>query len=352
MQRRSRRTLTAAAAGLGALGMLGAVGTRARQRPAELRGQVAVVTGASRGLGLLLARQLADQGCRLVICARDQDELTRARADLERCGTEVLAVRCDISDRAQAEDLIERAIEHFGSVDVLVNNAGIIQVGPLEMMTVADFETAMGVMFWGTVYATLAALPHMRSRRSGRIVNITSIGGKVSVPHLVPYSCAKFAAVAFSEGLRAELTPEGIGVTTAVPGLMRTGSHLHALFTGQAEREFAWFSLAASVPLLSMDAERAARRIIDAAQRGRAEVILTPQAYLAAWANGALPGTTGRLLAMVNRLLPSGRGTDGGGTEGIAVQERMDSALFRGVTALNRQAARRFNQFPDSPPVG
>jgi NAD(P)-dependent dehydrogenase (short-subunit alcohol dehydrogenase family) len=152
--------------------------------------------------------------------------------------------------------------------------------------------------------------------------------------------------VAFSQGLRAELTPQGIGVTTAVPGLMRTGSHLHALFRGRAEREFAWFSLGASVPLLSMDAERAARRIIDAARRGRAEVMLTPQVHLAVRANGALPGTTGRLLAVVNCLLPSARGTDGGETEGIAVQERMDSALFRGMTALNLQAARRFNQFP------
>lgn len=100
----------------------------------------------------------------------------------------------------------------------------------------------------------------MRARRRGRIVNITSIGGKVGMPHLLPYTCAKFATVGLSEGLRAELGREGIRVTTIVPGLMRTGSHLKAMFRGQHEQEFTWFSLGASLPLVSMGAERAARQ--------------------------------------------------------------------------------------------
>src|SRR5437763_6066124 len=108
--------------------------------------------------------------------------------------------------------MVDEVAKRFGRIDVLVNNAGIIQVGPVENMTITDFENAMAVMFWGPVYATLATLPYMRQHGDGRIVNITSIGGKVSVPHLVPYSCAKFAAVALSEGLRAELASTGIRV--------------------------------------------------------------------------------------------------------------------------------------------
>ncbi len=166
----------------------------------DLTGKVALVTGASRGLGFLLAAELLRQGCRVAICARDEPELQRAREALERGGGEVLAVACDVSDRAAVEALVARTAEHFRGLDVLVLNAGIIQVGPVRTMRVEDFEDALGVMFWGVVLPSLAALPHLRRSR-GRIVTITSIGGKVPFPHLLPYNSAKFAAVGFSEGL-------------------------------------------------------------------------------------------------------------------------------------------------------
>jgi hypothetical protein len=133
--------------------------------------------GASRGLGLALAR-----------------------AELARDGGEVLAVPCDVSDRDQVEHLVSRTVDRLGSLDVLVTNAGGIQVGPLPTMRVADFEDTLGVMFWGTVLPTLAALPHL-SRARGRIVTITSIGGKGAAPHLLPHDRAKFAAVGFLGGI-------------------------------------------------------------------------------------------------------------------------------------------------------
>jgi len=117
---------------------------------------------------------------------------------------------------------VDQVTQHFGRVDIVVNNAGIIQVGPMSTTTVEDFATALDVMFWGALYPTLAVLPQMRARRSGHIVNITSIGGMVSVPHLLPYTCAKFAAVGLSKGLRAELGQEGIHVTNVVPGSSRS----------------------------------------------------------------------------------------------------------------------------------
>jgi NAD(P)-dependent dehydrogenase (short-subunit alcohol dehydrogenase family) len=336
-----RRNALWIAAGLGFVGYQ----LLQRWRQANLNGQVALITGGSRGLGLALARAFAQEGCRLVLCARDEQELDWARDELAQRGTAVLPIRCDVADQEQVNQAIEQATRHFGQVDILVNNAGQIQVGPVTTATVKDFEDAMGVMFWGALYPTLAVLPQMRARRSGRIVNITSIGGKVGIPHLLPYTCAKFATVGLSEGLRAELGREGIRVTTIVPGLMRTGSHLNAMFRGQQEQEFAWFSLGASLPLLSMDAERAARQIVRATQRGEAERILSLPANLLERFHGLFPGATSNMLRVVNRLLP---GANGAATtrsmRGEELWRRQQSGLLNTLTRLGQDAAKRLHQ--------
>jgi len=247
------------------------------------------------------------------------------------------------------ERLVEEVTRRFGRVDVLVNNAGVIRVGPIQAMSVADFEEAMGVMFWGVVYPTLAVLPAMLERRQGRIVNITSIGGKVSVPHLLPYSSAKFAAVGFSEGLHAELAGKGITVTTVVPGLMRTGGYLNARFKGRRKEEYTWFSLSSTLPGLSMDAERAARQIVRAVKRGESERILTFPAQLLATFHGLFRGATSDILGLVNHLvLPD---ADGAGREterGKEVEQQVQSPLLDALTRLGRSAAERYQQFEEN----
>ncbi len=265
----------------------------------NIGGAVAIVTGGSRGLGLAIARELARRGGRLVICARDEAELGRAAESLRAGGAEVVPVACDLTDADAPALLIDTARQSFGRLDIVVNNAGIIQVGPLDAVEPADIEEALATMALAPARLALAALPVLRAGGGGRIVNVTSVGGKVSVPHLLPYSMAKFAAVAFSEGLRAELGSGPVSVTTAVPGLMRTGSHTAALFRGQQDKEFTWFSLGASLPLLSMDADRAAQRIVAAALAGKAEVILTPLAQLGARGANVFPGLTARLMHLM-----------------------------------------------------
>jgi short-subunit dehydrogenase len=307
----------------------------------SMAGKVVLITGSSRGLGLALAEEFAAHGARLVICARDERELEIARARLAACGAEVLAVTCDVTVQDDVQSLVNEASARFGHIDVLVNNAGVIQVGPLESQTLADFQEAMDVMFWGAVYPTLAVLPQMRHRGSGHIANITSIGGKVSVPHLLPYGCAKFAAVGFSEGLRAELGREGIKVTTVVPGLMRTGSHLNAYFKGKNQQEFTWFSLGATLPVAAMSARRAASRIVAAVRRGQAEIILSPQAKAIAMLHGVAPGTTADLLGVVNRVLPQAEGRDRDRHLGRESETPITRSF---VTALGRKAARELNQ--------
>ncbi len=337
MQPSTRQLLFAAGVGAGLLAR-----TALRRRSlANLRDQVVLITGGSRGLGLALAHGFARQGCRVAICARDPNELESAQRDL-RLGAEMLATECDVTDRIQVEDTIERVTARFGGIDILVNNAGEIQVGPVESMTIPDFEHAMQVMFWGTVFPTMAVLPQMKARQRGRIVNITSIGGKVAVPHLLPYSCAKFATVGFSEGLRAELGGKGITVVTIAPGLMRTGSYLNAHFKGDREKETLWFSLGSTLPGISMSAERAARQIVEATRRGDSEKILSTAAnFLARW-HALFPGFTSDMFGWINRmLLPDGTDKElRRGRESAVLRTPWMSAL----TVLGRRAARRLLQ--------
>jgi len=224
---------------------------------------------------------------------------------------------------------------------VLVNNAGVIQVGPLEVMTLEDFEQAMAVHFWGPLYTTCAVLPQMRARRDGRIVNISSIGGRLGIPHLVPYSASKFALVGLSDGLRAELAKDNIVVTTVCPGLMRTGSPRNATFKGKHRAEYAWFSISDALPVFSIQAERAARQIVTACKRGQAELVITTQAVLAVKFRALFPEATADILALANRLLPG----PGGIGRKRAKGKESESALAPSIlTTLSDWAARRNNE--------
>ena len=293
---------------------VGAAAAYRRLHPEDdLADEVAVVTGASRGLGLLLATELARRGCRLLLCARDDAELDRAAARLREVGAEVATVACDLTREESAGQLVDAALERYGRLDILVNNAGIIRVGPVQSTSPADYEVALATMAMAPVRLALAALPVMRAQGHGRIVTITSIGGKVSVPHLLPYSTAKFAAVGFSEGLRAELGGGPVTITTVVPGLMRTGSHVRAEFAGRREQEFTWFSLGASLPLVSMDAERAARQIVAGMAARRPEVFLTPAAQVVGRLAGLAPEVTAPILHAVQSIVLPAPDGDGDG---------------------------------------
>ncbi|MFG2096789.1 SDR family NAD(P)-dependent oxidoreductase [Streptomyces sp. NPDC048612] len=312
-----------------------------------ITGLTAVVTGGSRGLGLLMARQLLRRGCDVVLLARDEAELGRAVGKLGQWGGgSVRAVVCDVRDRAAVRDRLAEIVRDHGGLDIVIANAGIIQVGPADALGSDGFEEAMDSVFNGALNTALAALPHLRrSPAGGRLALVGSVGGLVAVPHLLPYSCAKSAVAALAEGLHAEESPHGVSVTAVHPGLMRTGSHVHALFGGDRRREYAWFSALAGAPVLSMNAERAAERIVTALQRRRPRIVLTPAARLGARVHGLAPVTTTRLASAVARVLPrnGARGTVDGST--VAAGEEPPARRLRGVLgALNERAADRFNQ--------
>ena len=282
-----------------------------RRRRVDFKGKTVLISGASRGLGLELARGFAREGADLILVARDDKALELLAQELREYGVNVAHRGLDVGNLTQVRDVAASIFAEGRKIDALINNAGSIQVGPLENMELEDYEAALRVHFWGPLYMMHEIIPHMKARGHGRIVNIASIGGKVAVPHLAPYTASKFALAGLSQGMRAELLKDGIYVTTVSPGLMRTGSHLNAFFKGQHKKEYALFSIANASPLLSTSSEAAARQIIEACRYGEAEMVITVQARLLRLANSLFPGLVSESMGLLNRALPKTPGRTG-----------------------------------------
>ena len=340
----------AAMAGAALLGTAAAVAAIAgwrKTRLGSLRGKTVLITGSSRGLGLAMAEEFARLGARIVLTARDAEELERARHMLLEQSVvstaDAIAIPADLRKQEDVENLVRRTQETWGRVDILVNNAGIITVGPVENQTVEDFRDVMEANFFAGLQCTLAVLPQMIERRGGTIVNIASIGGKVAVPHLLPYTASKFAAVGFSQGLHAELRSKGVHVLTVCPGLMRTGSHLNAFFAGNAAAEYQWFSVGATTPGLAASAGHAARRIVRGVLNRETELFITPQAAIAGRLAQVAPEVTAVGMGLVNRVLPEA------GTErprrGAEVRDREPAS----ARVFGSAPASRYNQVGEAP---
>ena len=325
----------------------GAVYATRERRRIDFKEKNVLISGASRGLGLELARIFAAEGAGLLLLARDAERLRQTARELEVYGTRVSTFTCDVTDPVQVREAVGAVLQSVSHVDVLINNAGVIQVGPMENMARSDYEHAMAVHFWGPLHLIDALTPHMKTLGRGRIVNITSIGGKVAVPHLLPYAASKFALVGLSEGLRAELLKDGIYVTTVCPGLMRTGSHLHAFFKGQHKKEYALFAIANASPFLSISSQAAARAIVEACRYGKAEITITPQARLLRVVNALCPSFVTDTLALVNRALPKPEKKAAGNLAkaGLVSRSMLAPSL---LTRSSDAAAARNNELPSA----
>ncbi len=312
-----------------------------RTQDINLTDKVVLITGGGRGLGLVMARRFAKEGAKIAICAREKIELDDAKKELEAKGAEVFSAVCDVTVETDAVKMVAEVLNHFGRIDVLVNNAGVIQVMPLENSAKEDFEEAMNTHFWGVYYVTNAVLRQMKKRGEGRIVNISSVGGKVAIPHLLPYSTSKFALAGYSEGLRAELLKDGIYVTTVCPGLMRTGSPRQVVVKGNHELEYAWFKIGDSLPLISVSAEYAANEIVNAAKRGDAEIIISLPAQILAAFKGLFPGTTADIMSLINMILP---GATVGGDKRLRGKDAESTLSNNFLTTLTDEAAIKNNE--------
>jgi short-subunit dehydrogenase len=268
----------------------------------SFRGRTIVLTGA-RGLALALARRFVDEGAHVWLIARSMDELLSAADELAARGGWVRTICADVR-RADHVTRIVDTIDAAGErVDVLINNAGIIEVGPIEHAKLEDFQDALATHFWGPLDMIRSCLPHLRASGEGRIVNIASIGGRVPVPHLAAYTASKFALVGLSESLRAELKKDGVLVTTVTPGLMRTGSYVNVKLRGRHRDELRWFTAMSATPLTSMRADRAAKMIVEACRDGRATLTPGIQAKLAVLLHALAPNLYASISTMVDRAL-------------------------------------------------
>jgi short-subunit dehydrogenase len=269
------------------------------------RDKVALISGGSRGLGLEIAKQICARGGKVALLARDNDELASAKSDLDRFKTEVLTIQCDLLESAQIQSAVQQTLQHFRKIDILINNAGMVEVGPIQHFQIKDFDREMRLHFWAPYILQFLVVPQMRTKGGGRIVNVSSIGGRVAVPHMVPYSASKFALAGFSDSIRAELARDKIFVTTVTPGMMRTGSHVHATFKGDHAAEYRWFDWSRNIPFASISVERAARKIVNACARGKPVLVMPFTAYLIIAANALFPNLIARVMTMFSRSLPS-----------------------------------------------
>ena len=313
-----------------------------RTKRYDVGGKTVVITGGGRGLGLQIAREVAGRGAKVALLARSSEELEAAKNELASRGTEVFIDVCDVRDPLAVARSFQSLTAALGPVDVLVNVAGVIGVGPVGALTLSDYRDAIDTNLFGAIHAVECVRPAMQQRRTGRIVNITSLGGKISIPHMLPYCASKFAIVGYSEGLRTELSQFGVKVVTIVPGLMRTGSPPRATMAGQPAKEYATFALSDSLPLFSLDVKRAAATIVDACERGDIETIVGWQAKVACAFYRLVPETVIAFLSAVNRLLPG----PGSGEHRPGFQS--ESPITRSfLTILGRRATARQREMLD-----
>jgi short-subunit dehydrogenase len=336
-----RRLLWAGLAGLGALAL-----TRWATRVTSdysFANRTVLLTGGSRGLGLMLARRLAAEGARLALVARDPAELARAAQELTATGATVRMYPADLTDPAARETLVRQVEMDLGPVEVLLHDAGVIQVSPLENLGPEDYSNAMKIHFEAPLHLMRLVVPGMRARGEGRVINIASLGGKVAVPHMAAYSASKFALVGLGEAWATELAGSGVTVTTICPGLLRTGSAIQAQVKGRHAEEYRWFKLAAGLPFFTQSAESAADAILDAGRRGEPVAVLGWSAQLLSALHGVAPSTTVRLMGVVNRFLPAAA-PDGEANPVKRGAEVESPATTNVLTTLSERAAARLNE--------
>ena len=253
-----------------------------------MEGKVVVVTGASRGIGRATARQFAERGARVVLAARSEGALVEAVAECETSGGRALAVPTDVADWGSVEALARRTVEHFGRIDVWVNNAVLAAVGRLEEVPPEANRRVIEANLLGYVHGAQAALPHFRERGSGVLINVSSGFGLVGAPYAGAYTATKFAQRGLGQALRGELRGTGIDVCTIMPGGVDTPAYrLAANFSGRA----------ASPKGFLASPQKIARAVVRCAERPRPEVIVGGSVRALRLTHAVAPGLVERAVA-------------------------------------------------------
>jgi NADP-dependent 3-hydroxy acid dehydrogenase YdfG len=188
----------------------------------NIEGKVVVITGASSGLGEATARLLCAHGASIVLGARRVDRLLSLADELTGRGGKALPVRTDVTQYGEVKRLVDTAVQRFGRIDVMINNAGLMPQAPLERLNIEDWNRTIDVNIKGVLYGIAAALPHMKQQKAGQFINVASVAGHKVGPCAAVYAATKHAVRALSEGLRQEVKPYNIRTTVISPGAMVT----------------------------------------------------------------------------------------------------------------------------------
>jgi uncharacterized protein len=246
----------------------------------SFQGKVAIVTGASSGIGRATALALAEQGVWVALASRNGEALSALAEELKGQGRQVIVIPTDVTQRKQVEALVEEVLAQWERVDILISNAGEYIRAPITDLDPADLQRSLDVNFFGGVYCVKAVLPHMLAQKSGHIVFVTSMDGKIGLPPDAPYVSAKFALTGFCEVLRQEVRDSSISVTNVLPGRVDT--------VMIKDLKFAWIS-----PKISPESVAAA--ILNGIRKRKPIVIVPPQAKLLYYINVFAPTLSDRL---------------------------------------------------------
>jgi len=244
----------------------------------DFKNQVVLITGASSGIGKDTAMEFAKLGANIVLVARKKDKLEKAANELKKFDTSILTCQCDISKKDQVKEMAKIVLEKFGSVDILINNAGFAVYGSVSDLTIDEIESQMETNYFGMIYCTKNFLPSMLKKKSGHIINVASVAASFGLPGIASYCASKFAMLGFSEGLKHELKDTGVGITVVSPIMVRTNFFEHPSFEKMPK-----FSP------VSLSSKTVAKTILKAANSTRLEIIVPSVARGAVWIKNTFP---------------------------------------------------------------
>lgn len=244
----------------------------------SFRDKTIVITGASNGIGAASAVEFAKKGANLALVARTRKKLEELQSKLGKFGTRSIACECDVSQKSLVQKMATDVLDRFGTIDVLVNNAGFAIYGKVSELTVEQIESQMATNYFGMVYCTKQFLPKMLEKNSGHIVNVASVAASFGLPGIAPYCASKFAMLGFSEGLRHELHGTRVGVTVVSPIMVRTN-----FFDDPSFAKMSKYSPT------SLSAQTVAKAVVSAATSSRLEIIVPPIVRGAVWAKHTIP---------------------------------------------------------------
>lgn len=240
--------------------------------------KVVVITGASSGIGAASALEFAKKGASLALVARTRKKLEEIQSRLDKLHVKTLVCECDVSQKSQVQKMSNAVFDKFGTIDVLVNNAGFAIYGQVSELTIEQIEAQMATNYFGMVYCIKYFLPKMLEKNSGHIVNVASVAASFGLPGIAPYCASKFAMLGFSEGLRHELHGTKVGITVISPIMVRTNFFDDPSFTTMPKYS-----------LTSLSAQTVAKAVVSATTSSRLEIIVPSIVRGAVWAKHTIP---------------------------------------------------------------